>query len=104
VARDDSPEVATAALVALTALHGRAALTAPLLDQLVAAPAGSPERHGSRSHGCWRRDRAPDYPVRILLVAVSLAAVADGAVGAPGRVERVTAPGGSRCSCPAAGS
>lgn len=41
---DASPEVATAALVRLAALHGRAALTSQLLDQLAAAPAGSPER------------------------------------------------------------
>jgi hypothetical protein len=44
LARDDSPEVATDALVRLTALRGRAAATPPLLDQLTAAPAGSPER------------------------------------------------------------
>jgi len=44
LARDDSPEVASAALVRLTALHGRAALTSQLLEQLAAAPAGSSER------------------------------------------------------------
>lgn len=44
LAGDDSPEVATAALVRLTALHGRAAVSSPLLDRLAAAPAGSPER------------------------------------------------------------
>jgi hypothetical protein len=44
LARDDSPEVATAALVRATMLRGRAAAIAPLLDQLAAAPAGSPER------------------------------------------------------------
>jgi HEAT repeat protein len=44
LARDDSPEVATAALVRLTALHGRAGVTSQLLDQLAAAPAGSTER------------------------------------------------------------
>jgi hypothetical protein len=44
LARDDSPEVATAALVHLTALHGRAGLTSQLVDQLAAAPAGSTER------------------------------------------------------------
>jgi HEAT repeat protein len=44
LARDDSPEVATAALVRLATLHGRAALTSQLLDQLAAAPAGSTER------------------------------------------------------------
>jgi HEAT repeat protein len=42
--RDDSPEVATAALIRLTALGGRAALTTQLLEQVAAAPAGSPER------------------------------------------------------------
>jgi HEAT repeat protein len=44
LAGDDSPEVATAALVRLTALHGRAVLTTQLLDRLAAAPAGSTER------------------------------------------------------------
>jgi len=44
LAGDDSPEVATAALVRLAGLQGRAALTAPLLERLAAAPAGSPER------------------------------------------------------------
>ena len=44
LARDDSPEVATAALVRLAALQGRAAVTARLLEQLAAAPAGSTER------------------------------------------------------------
>jgi len=44
LARDDSPDVATAALVRLTALAGRAALTSQLLEQLAAAPAGSAER------------------------------------------------------------
>jgi HEAT repeat protein len=44
LARDDSPEVATAALVRLTGLHGRAALTTQLLGQLAAAPSGSIER------------------------------------------------------------
>lgn len=44
LSRDDSPEVATAALVKLTALHGRTALTSQLLGQLAAAPAGSTER------------------------------------------------------------
>lgn len=41
---DDSPEVATAALVRLAALHGRSVLTSQLLDRLAAAPAGSTER------------------------------------------------------------
>jgi hypothetical protein len=44
LARDDSPEVASAALVRLTALRGRAALTSQLLEELAAAPAGSSER------------------------------------------------------------
>jgi HEAT repeat protein len=44
LAGDDSPEVATAALVRLAALHGRAALTPQLLERLAAAPAGSTER------------------------------------------------------------
>jgi len=44
LAGDDSPEVATAALVRLAALHGRAALTSQLLERLAAAPAGSTER------------------------------------------------------------
>jgi len=44
LARDDSPEVATAALVRATTLRGRAATISSLLDQLAAAPAGSPER------------------------------------------------------------
>jgi HEAT repeat protein len=44
LSRDDSPEVATAALVRLTELRGRAALTSPLLERIAAAPAGSPER------------------------------------------------------------
>lgn len=44
LARDDSPEVATAALVRMTELRGRATLTSQLLDRLVAAPAGSTER------------------------------------------------------------
>ncbi|HSR99771.1 MAG TPA: TonB C-terminal domain-containing protein [Kofleriaceae bacterium] len=44
LARDDSPDVATAALVRLTELRGRAALTSQLLERLVAAPAGSAER------------------------------------------------------------
>src|SRR6185503_5078178 len=44
LARDDSPEVATAALVRLTELRGRAALTSQLLDRIAAAPPGSPER------------------------------------------------------------
>jgi HEAT repeat protein len=42
--RDDSPEVATAALVRLTQLGGRAALMPQLLDRIAAAPAGSTER------------------------------------------------------------
>ena len=42
--RDDSPEVATAALVRLTELRGRAALTSQLLERIAGAPAGSPER------------------------------------------------------------
>ena len=42
--RDDSPEVATAALVRLVALRGRAALTSQLLERLALAPAGSTER------------------------------------------------------------
>jgi HEAT repeat protein len=42
--RDDSPEVATAALVRMTELRGRVTLTSQLLDWLVAAPAGSTER------------------------------------------------------------
>jgi len=41
---DDSPEVASAALVRLAALHGRSVLTSQLLDRLAAAPAGSTER------------------------------------------------------------
>jgi HEAT repeat protein len=41
---DDSPEVATAALVRLSALRGRAAVTSQLLDRLAEAPAASPER------------------------------------------------------------
>ncbi len=44
LARDDSPEVATAALVELAVRRGRAAMTGPLLSQLAAAPAGSVER------------------------------------------------------------
>ncbi|HEX2691713.1 MAG TPA: HEAT repeat domain-containing protein, partial [Kofleriaceae bacterium] len=44
LAGDDSPEVATAALVRLTALHGRAMQTSQLFDRLAAAPAGSTER------------------------------------------------------------
>jgi HEAT repeat protein len=44
LARDASPEVALAALVQLASVRGRAAMTAPLLGQLVAAPAGSAER------------------------------------------------------------
>jgi HEAT repeat protein len=44
LARDDSPEVATAALVRLTALVGRSAQIAPLLEQLLAAPPASAER------------------------------------------------------------
>ncbi|HEU4727609.1 MAG TPA: HEAT repeat domain-containing protein [Kofleriaceae bacterium] len=44
LARDDSPEVATAALIRLTRLSGRAAAITPLLTQLAAAPAGSTER------------------------------------------------------------
>ena len=44
LAADDSPEVATAALIRLTALRGRAAATAPLLDRLAEAPPASPER------------------------------------------------------------
>jgi HEAT repeat protein len=41
---DDSPEVATAALIRLTALRGRTAMTSVLLDRLAEAPAASPER------------------------------------------------------------
>jgi len=41
---DDSPEVASAALVRLAALHGRSVLTSQLLDRLATAPAGSTER------------------------------------------------------------
>jgi HEAT repeat protein len=44
LARDDSPDVATAALVRMAELRGRAALTSQLLERLVAAPAGSTER------------------------------------------------------------
>jgi hypothetical protein len=44
LARDASPEVATAALVRLTALRGRAVETSALLERLAAAPAGSTER------------------------------------------------------------
>lgn len=41
---DDSPEVATAAVVKLTTHRGRAAMATPLLTRLAAAPAGSAER------------------------------------------------------------
>jgi HEAT repeat protein len=41
---DDSPEVATAALIRLTALRGSAAMTAPLLERIADAPPASPER------------------------------------------------------------
>jgi HEAT repeat protein len=44
LAGDDSPEVATAALIRLTALRGRSAATSQLLDRLADAPAASPER------------------------------------------------------------
>jgi HEAT repeat protein len=44
LAGDASPEVATAALVRLTALQGRQAATSQLLDRLAAAPPGSTER------------------------------------------------------------
>jgi hypothetical protein len=44
LAGDDSPEVATAALVRLVGLQGRAAVTPRLLDQLAAAPPGSMAR------------------------------------------------------------
>jgi HEAT repeat protein len=44
LARDDAPDVATAALIRATALRGREPSTAPLLDQLAAAPAASAER------------------------------------------------------------
>ncbi|HEY0479737.1 MAG TPA: HEAT repeat domain-containing protein [Kofleriaceae bacterium] len=44
LAGDDSPEVAIAALVRLTALRGRSAQTAPLLDRLAEAPPASAER------------------------------------------------------------
>lgn len=41
---DDSPEVATAAVVKLTTHRGRAAMATPLLTRLAAAPVGSAER------------------------------------------------------------
>lgn len=41
---DDSPEVATAAVVRLATRRGRAAMAAPLLTRLAAAPEGSAER------------------------------------------------------------
>jgi HEAT repeat protein len=44
LAGDDSPDVATAALIRLTALRGRAAATAPMLGRLADAPPASPER------------------------------------------------------------
>jgi hypothetical protein len=44
LAGDDSPEVATAALIRWTALAGRAAVTPQLLDRLAEAPPASPER------------------------------------------------------------
>ena len=44
LSHDDAPEVAQAALVRLAALRGRAVITAPLLDELASAPAGSAER------------------------------------------------------------
>ena len=44
LAGDASPEVATAALVRLTALRGRQAATSQLLARLADAPAASPER------------------------------------------------------------
>lgn len=44
LAQDDSPEVATAALVKLAARRGRAAITAPFLARLAEAPAGGKER------------------------------------------------------------
>jgi hypothetical protein len=44
LARDDSPDVATAALVQLVARRGRSVMTHALLSQLAVAPAGSAER------------------------------------------------------------
>jgi len=44
LAQDDSPEVATAALVKLATRRGRAAITAPFLARLADAPAGGKER------------------------------------------------------------
>ncbi|MGN6105171.1 MAG: TonB family protein [Kofleriaceae bacterium] len=44
LAADDSPEVATAALIRLAARRGRAEVTAPLLARLAAAPPGGAER------------------------------------------------------------
>jgi hypothetical protein len=44
LAGDDSPEVATAALIRLTAVRGSAAMTGQLLDRLAEAPPASPER------------------------------------------------------------
>jgi HEAT repeat protein len=44
LAGDDSPEVATAALVRRTALAGRARATPQLLERLAEAPPASPER------------------------------------------------------------
>lgn len=41
---DDSPEVATAAVVKLTTYRGRAVMATPLLTRLVSAPVGSAER------------------------------------------------------------
>jgi HEAT repeat protein len=44
LARDDSPEVATAAQVRLAARRGRAAIAIPSLQRIIAAPGGGPER------------------------------------------------------------
>ncbi len=44
LAGDDSPEVATAAVVKLATRRGRTAMTTPLLTRLAAAPPGSAER------------------------------------------------------------
>jgi hypothetical protein len=44
LAKDDSPDVATAALVRLATLAGRTSITTPMLEALAAAPAGAPAR------------------------------------------------------------
>ena len=62
LARDDSPEVATAAQVRLAARRGRAAITSPRCSGSSPPRAAARSGCGSHSPGCWPARRGPPLP------------------------------------------